>query len=110
MTRIPRQGDIVSLSFDPQAGHEQQGRRPALVVSKDLFNESTGMIFACPITSTERGYPFHVALPASGKVTGFVMAEQMKSLDWRARKARLLEHADKDTLNEVLAILEACIY
>ena len=61
---VPRQGDIISITFDPQSGHEQKGRRPALVVSKDLFNRSTGVAIVCPVTNTERGFPFHV--PAEG--------------------------------------------
>ena len=106
----PRQGDLIALSFDPQSGHEQHGRRPALVVSKDAFNRATGLCLACPITSTNRDYPFHVALPAGQDVSGFVMVEQVKSIDYAARRARHIGKAPPAVLQEVLAILDAYIY
>lgn len=109
-TFVPRKGDFVALDFDPQSGHEQKGRRPALVVSNDLFNKHTGLAMACPITNRDRGVPFHVALPAGGKVGGFVMAEQIKSIDYRSRKAKRIGKAPKEVLDEVLAILDACLY
>ncbi len=83
---VPSKGDVVAVSLDPQAGHEQRGRRPALVISNDLFNRSTGLAIVCPITNTHRKIPFHVALPKETSVTGFVMAEQVKSIDYRARR------------------------
>lgn len=107
---IPRQGDFIAVTFDPQAGHEQKGRRPALVVSKDLFNRSTGMAIVCPITHTDRGFPFHVPIPATSKLTGFVMVEQMKSVDFQARHVKRIEPGNDELLSEVLAILDACIY
>ena len=107
---VPKQGDIIALSFDPQAGHEQKGRRPALVVSRDLFNQKTGLAIVCPITKTEKEFPFHVPIPKGSKLTGFVMVEQAKSVDYRSRRAKLIEHADEDLLFDVLSILEACIY
>ncbi len=110
MTYIPKQGDIVWFTFDPQSGHEQKGRRPALVVSKELFNRSTGMVIVCPITNAERGFPFHVPVPEGSKVSGFVMIEQVKSLDFRARRAQLAEKGGDTLLADVLSILDACIY
>lgn len=107
---IPRKGDLIALTFDPQSGHEQRGRRPALVVSNDLFNRHTGLCIACPITNTRRDYPFHVAVPAGEGVTGFVMVEQVKSIDFRARKATRIGKASAGILDEVLSILDACIY
>ena len=107
---VPRKGELIALTFDPQSGHEQRGRRPALVVSNDLFNKHTGLCIACPITSTRRDYPFHVAIPADAGVTGFVMVEQVKSIDFRARKARRLGKTSTELLGEVLSILDACIY
>ena len=107
---VPRKGDLIMLSFDPQSGHEQRGRRPALVVSNDLFNRHTGWCIACPITNTSRAYPFHVAVPTEAGVTGFVMVEQVKSIDFRARKAKRVGVAPAATLEEVLSILDACIY
>jgi mRNA interferase MazF len=107
---VPRKGDLIALTFDPQSGHEQRGRRPALVVSNDLFNKHTGLCIACPITSTRRDYPFHVAVPADEGVTGFVMVEQVKSIDFRTRKATRIGRASPGMLSEVLSILDACIY
>ncbi len=107
---IPRKGDLIALSFDPQAGHEQRGRRPALVVSNDLFNRHTGLCIACPITNTHRDFPFHVAVPAGDGVTGFVMVEQVISIDFRSRRAKRLGKASPEMLDEVLSILDACVY
>jgi mRNA interferase MazF len=107
---LPRKGELITLTFDPQSGHEQRGRRPALVVSNDLFNRHTGLCIVCPITNTHRDYPFHVAIPAGEGVTGFIMVEQVKSIDFRSRKARRLRKAPPEMLDEVLSILDACIY
>ncbi len=107
---VPSKGDVVAVSLDPQAGHEQRGRRPALVISNDLFNRSTGLAIVCPITNTHRKIPFHVALPKETSVTGFVMAEQVKSIDYRARRVKFIEIIPLPTLNEVLSILDACVY
>ena len=107
---VPKQGDIIAITFDPQAGHEQKGRRPALVVSKDLFNSSTGLAIVCPITNTDRGFPFHVPIPEASKLTGFVMVEQVKPVDFRARRVRRIERRNDELLSEVLSILDACIY
>ena len=107
---VPRQGDFVALTFDPQSGHEQRGRRPAFVVSKDLFNRTTGLAMVCPVTNTGRGFPFHVAVPADSGLTGFIMVEQVKAVDYRSRAARLIEHGSDELLAEVLSILDACIY
>lgn len=107
---MPKKGDFVALTFDPQAGHEQRGRRPALIVSNDMFNRHTGMAIACPITSTDRRYPFHVAVGEGSPVTGFVMVDQVKSTDFHARRAKRIGKAPDALLNEVLAVLDACIY
>jgi len=107
---IPSKGDIIALSFDPQSGHEQKGRRPALVVSNTLFNQKTGLAIVCPITSTDRKYPFHVKISEASTLSGFVMVDQIKSIDYNSRKAKFIENAFPDLLNEVLAILDACIY
>ena len=107
---IPRQGDIIAITFDPQSGHEQKGRRPAFVVSKDLFNQSTGLAIVCPITNTEHGFPFHIPVPKDSKLTGFIMVEQVKSVDFRSCRAKRIEHGSDELLTEVLSILDACIY
>lgn len=103
---IPKQGDIVVLTFDPQAGHEQQGRRPALIVSNEIFNKNVGLAVACPITNTDRNFPFHVKVDSS-ELTGFVMCEQVKSIDYRARKVKFIEKASDELLANVLGIIES---
>jgi len=107
---IPRKGDLITLTFDPQSGHEQKGRRPALVVSNTLFNRHTGLSIVCPITNTDRQIPFHIPLPANSSLTGFVMVEQAKSVDYAARKVKFVEKAPGDLLEQVLGVLEACLY
>jgi mRNA interferase MazF len=107
---VPQKGDFISVSFDPQSGHEQRGRRPALVVSNTLFNSRTGLAIVCPLTNTDRSFPFHVAVVNDPKVTGFVMVEQVKSIDFRARKAKRMGRASDNVFAEVLSILDACIY
>lgn len=107
---VPRKGDFIAVTFDPQSGHEQKGRRPALVVSNTLFNKHTGLAMVCPLTNTDRRFPFHVAAAGATKITGFVMVEQVKSIDFRARNAKLIERASPVLLEEVLSILDACLY
>ena len=107
---VPRQGDLVALDFDPQSGHEQAGRRPALVVSKDAFNKATGMAICCPITKTNREVPLHVSITGRTALTGFVMCEQLKSLDFRSRGMKLIERAPQDVLDDVLAIIDASVF
>ncbi len=107
---VPQKGDFIAVSFDPQSGHEQRGRRPALVVSNTLFNERTGLAIVCPITHSDRRFPFHVPIEDDPKVTGFVMVEQVKSIDFRAREAKRIGAASVVALDEVLAILDACLY
>jgi len=103
-------GDFVAVTFDPQSGHEQKGRRPALVVSNTLFNQRTGLAIVCPLTNTDRRFPFHVAVVNGPDVTGFVMVEQIKSIDFRTRKAKRIGRASNGVLKEVLSILDACVY
>ncbi len=106
---IPQKGDLITLTFDPQSGHEQKGRRPALVISHTLFNRRTGLAMVCPITNTDRGYPFHVKVMQE-TLTGFVMTEQIKSIDFNSRKAKFIKKASDDLIDEVLSILDSCIY
>jgi mRNA interferase MazF len=107
---VPKKGDFVAVTFDPQSGHEQKGRRPALVVSNTLFNEQTGLAMVCPLTTTDRRYPFHVAVASDPQITGFVMVEQVKSIDYQARKTKFIGKASNEVLDMVLSILDACIY
>ena len=81
---FPRRGDIVWLSFDPQSGHEQAGHRPALVLSPELYNRKTGLAVFCPVSSQEKGYPFEVKIPPGHKISGVILSDQVKSLDWKA--------------------------
>jgi mRNA interferase MazF len=107
---IPHKGDFVALSFNPQSGHEQKGRRPALVISNDLFNQKTGLALVCPITNTNRKYPFHLRIPDNCVLTGFIMIDQIKSVDFEARSIKYIDKAPPHVLAEALALLDACIY
>jgi mRNA interferase MazF len=98
---IPDAGDLVWLTFDPQAGHEQRGRRPALILSPRAYNSRARLAIACPITSQVKGYPFEVALPAGSKISGVVLADHVKNLDWHARRATFEAKAPAETLTDV---------
>ena len=102
---VPQRGDIVWLSFPPQAGHEQMGRRPALVLSPAAYNGKVGLALFCPITSQVKGYPFEVAIPAGVGVNGVILADQVKSLDWRARRVEYVGHLPETRVREALAKL-----
>lgn len=106
---IPEKGDFITLSFDPQSGHEQKGRRPALIISNFLFNKATGLAIVCPITNTNRSIPFHLPLPSSSSLAGFVMVEQVKSVDFNTRKAKFVEKAPAQLIEDVLAVVDVCI-
>ena len=106
---VPEKGDFITLSFDPQSGHEQKGRRPALVISNFLFNQATGLAIVCPITNTNRNVPFHLPVPSSSSLTGFVMVEQVKSVDYNARKANFVEKAPPQFVEDAVAIVDVCI-
>jgi len=100
---IPERGDVVWLEFNPQAGYEQAEHRPALVVSPKAYNEKVGLALFCPITSNIKGYPFEVVLQKKHKVSGAILSDQIKSLDWRVRKAKYMVSVPEDILEEVLA-------
>jgi len=102
MNYIPERGDIIWISFDPQAGCEQAGHRPALVLSPASYNNRVGLMLLCPITNKVKGYPFEVNIPTGLKVTGVILADQIKSLDWRVRNATLICRLPTTILNEVL--------
>ncbi|AYO31960.1 type II toxin-antitoxin system PemK/MazF family toxin [Biomaibacter acetigenes] len=105
MGYIPEQGDIIFLEFDPQTGHEQKGKRPALVVSNNTYNKFTKLAMVCPITNTNRNFPLHVELDERTKTTGVIMCEQVKALDIYARDVSFREKAPKDIVEEVVDIL-----
>ena len=108
-TYVPERGDAVWITLDPQAGHEQSGRRPALVVSPSSYNGRIGLALLCPITSRIKGYPFEVAIPDGLKVTGVVLADQMKNLDWKARKAVRIGSVPEEVVARVLSRLGALL-
>ena len=97
----PQRGDIVMVSFSPQAGHEQGGLRPALVISSSAYNAASGLAFCCPITRTRHQHPFEVALPKGLLTTGVVLVEHLRSLAWRERQAAFVEAAPNEVLAEV---------
>jgi mRNA interferase MazF len=115
---VPERGDLIVLNFNPQAGHEQAGRRNAIVLSPKEFNEATGFIAVCPITNQKKGYPFEVALPKEGisldggfPITGVVLTDQVKSLDWTARNLKVLKKYDLEDpkIEEIDEIIDECL-
>ncbi len=98
---VPNRGDIVWITLTPQAGHEQAGRRPALVLSSAIYNGPVGLMVLCPITGQAKGYPFEVPLPAGLAVSGVILADQVKSQDWRTRKADFICTVPQATVTEV---------
>ncbi len=99
---VPDRGDLVWLEFSPQAGHEQAGRRPAAVLSPKPYNSKVGLLLACPVTSHRKGYPFEVVIPPGLPIAGVILADQIKSLDWRARKASYICSLPELALDELL--------
>lgn len=106
---VPERGDVVWLAFNPRAGHEQAGTRPALVISPGSYNRRVGLALFCPLTTQVKGYPFEVVLPPGLKAQGAILSDQIKSLDWRVRKAKLLCRVPREILDETLARVLALI-
>lgn len=109
MAYIPDRGDIVWIMFNPQAGHEQAGRRPALVLSPQAYNGKVGLAILCPITSPIKGYPFEVVIPDGLEVNGAILSDQVKSLDWKARKAQYSCKLAPDKFDEVIKKLSVLL-
>ena len=109
MAYVPERGDVVWISLNPQAGHEQAGRRPAVVLSPSAYNGRVGLVILCPITNQVKGYPFEVSIPTGLSVTGVILADQVKSLDWRARMAELICALPEVTVTEVLQKLHTLL-
>ena len=109
MVSTPRRGDLIWLSFTPQTGREQAGRRPALVLSPEAYNRKTGLALICPVTSKVKGYPFEVPLSTTAGVQGVVLADQLRSLDWRARRAEWIEQAQPKVVERVLKLLDTLL-
>ena len=99
----PQRGDVVWLTFDPQAGHEQAGRRPAVVVSPGKYNQKVGLALFCPITARSKGYPYEVAIPQGLPIEGVILSDQLKSLDWRARMALFVARLPDAPVLDLLA-------
>ncbi len=105
----PERGDIIWLHFTPQAGHEQVGRRPGLVISPADYNRKVGLALVCPITSKVKGYPFEVELPHGLKTQGAILCDQIRSLDWRARRAEPFCPAPREVIEEATAKILALV-
>jgi mRNA interferase MazF len=106
---VPEKGELVWLDFDPQAGHEHSGRRPAFVLSPSRYNAKTGLMLCCPVTTRVKGYPFEVAIEGTAKVQGVILADQVKSLDWRVRKAEKKGTVSPAVLEEVVDRIKAIL-
>jgi mRNA interferase MazF len=109
MAYAPDRGDAVWVTFNPQAGHEQAGRRPALVLSPVTYNRKVGLAVLCPITNQIKGYPFEVVIPHGLKVTGAILSDQVKSLDWKAREVKLICKLPPSVTDEALKKLNALL-
>ena len=107
---IPKRGHFIWLQFDPQSGHEQQGKRPALVLSHDGFNRKIGFAYVCPISNTKRKNPFYVPIPEGEAVKGVIMADQMRSLDYRARRAEFIRECPELLLQDVLRRIKPILF
>lgn len=109
MAYLPQRGDVVWITCYPRAGHEQAGRRPALVISPKSYNGKVGLALLCPVTSHVKGYPFEVAIPEGFPVSGAILSDQVKNLDWRARKAEKACTLPNDVMTQVLQRVKALI-
>ena len=101
----PKRGELIWVDFNPQAGHEQAGRRPALVLTAERFNAATGMLFACPVTSKVKGYPLECPLPDGLRISGVLLVHQCRMLDWRVRRAEVIEAAPPEVVETVRGML-----
>ncbi len=109
MAYVPKRGDVIWINFSPQAGHEQAGRRPAIVLSPQSYNGKVGLCLLCPITNQVKGYPFEVLVSAGLGVTGAVLSDQAKSLDWRVRNAEFISNLPEAVIIEVLKKLKSLL-
>ncbi|MCH5583790.1 endoribonuclease MazF [Shimazuella sp. AN120528] len=106
----PKQGDIIWMQFNPQAGHEKSGHRPAIVISPEVYNQKTGLAILCPITSKVKDHPFEVLLPENFPVQGAILSDQIKNMDWRVRGAKFIGEIPNEILEEVREKLELLIF
>ena len=108
MVKTPEKGDLVWVEFGPTVGHEQDGKRPGLIISDERYNR-IGLCLVVPVTSRQKGYPFEVAIPEGLSIQGVILADHVRSLDWKARNVRVADHVPEETLDEVLGKLSAII-
>ena len=106
---IPKQGDIVFFDFNPIKGHEQKGYRPAIIISNNVFNQNTKMVIVCPITSNQKNFPTHYQLENTKKITGSVLCEHVRSIDYETRNLKFIEKASDNDLLSVMMLTNACI-
>ena len=106
---IPQRGDVIWINMQPQAGHEQSGRRPAIVLSPKAYNAKVGLALLCPITNQVKGYPFEVMIPSGLKVTGVILSDQVKSLDWKIRNAEFCDKLPEEVVLEILKKLDTLL-
>lgn len=107
--QAPERGDLVWITLSPQAGHEQAGRRPAVIISPRAYNAKVGLSLCCPVTSRAKGYPFEVPLPPGLEIEGVVLADHVKSLDWRARRAEAVDRISEETIAEIVGKLSTLL-
>ena len=110
MRTIPDRGDIILLSFDPTLGHEQAGFRPAVVLSPEYYNKASGLCLVCPITTNIKGYPFEVILEGAKKTTGVALSDQVRSIDWQARKIKIVDRISTKSLATILAKFKPLLF
>jgi mRNA interferase MazF len=110
MRTIPDRGDVILLSFDPTLGHEQAGFRPAVVLSPEYYNKASGLCLVCPITTNIKGYPFEVILDGAKKTTGVALSDQVRSIDWNARKIKIADRISMTSLATILAKFKPLLF
>ena len=106
---IPKQGDVVMIDFNPIKGHEQRGYRPAVVISKNVFNENTNMVIVCPVTSNDKSFPTHYRLEDSKNIKGNVLCEHIRSIDYDIRKVKFVEKLSDNDFLSIITLMNACI-
>ena len=110
MRAIPDRGDVILISFDPTIGHEQAGFRPAVVLSPEYYNKASGLCLICPITTSIKGYPFEVTLEGAKKTSGVALADQVRSIDWQARKIKIVDRISTTSLATILAKFKPLLF
>ncbi len=109
MAYIPERGDVVWIDFNPQTGFEQAGRRPAVVLSPSSYNQKVRLAIFCSVTNQVKGYPFEVAIPAGEKISGVILSDQVKSLDWQKRKVDFITKLSNETIQQVMVKLKTLL-